>query len=295
MVQGHALSGLACGAVVAARLRGCATAIKICSVGPDGDIAKITREPFGRPVWRMVSRWAHFIVPTPSLVPEVVEAGVAPGRIAVIPNALPPDTAEPPGCAARLGVRARLGLPERPIVLFVGRLSPEKGLDLLVRAWSRVPRDCDAILVVIGEGALAEQVAEWIRRSGLADRVRLVGAQLDVDPFYRAADVLAVPSRSETFGNALAEAMVHGLPVVTTPVGLANHWIRHGDNGLIVRGEGEMAAALEQLICDAPLRHRLGSAARRQALACFSPDAVVEHYLDLYARLTTGAGRPPRG
>jgi glycosyltransferase involved in cell wall biosynthesis len=176
-------------------------------------------------------------------------------------------------------------------VLLVGRLSPEKGLDLLVRAWSQVPRDCDATLVVIGGGVLAERVAEWIRRSGLADRVRLVGAQLDVDPFYRAADVLVVPSRSETFGNALAEAMSHGLAVVTTPVGLASHWISHGDNGLVVRGEDgrEMAAALEQLIRDAPMRHRLGAAARRQALASFAPDAVVGRYRDLYARLSNAS------
>jgi glycogen synthase len=98
---------------------------------------------------------------------------------------------------------------------------------------------------------------------------------------YRAADVLVVASRSETFSNVLAEAMSHGLAVVTTPVGLAQHWIRHGENGIIVRGEDgrEMARALHQLLSDEGLRDRLGTAARRDALPTFSADSVVERYL----------------
>jgi len=92
----------------------------------------------------------------------------------------------------------------------------------------------------------------------------------------------------------MAEGMAAGLAVVTTPVGLANHWIRHGENGLIVRGEdgGEMADALATLLGDAALRERLGVAARAVALGAFSADAIVDRYLDLYERLTAAVVRP---
>jgi glycosyltransferase involved in cell wall biosynthesis len=106
--------------------------------------------------------------------------------------------------------------------------------------------------------------------------------------------VLAVPSRTESFSNVMAEAMARGLAVVTTPVGLATHWIRHGEHGLIVRGEdgSEMAAALALLLRDAALRQRLGVAARAKALAAFSADSIVDRYLDLYERLTATVVRP---
>lgn len=291
VVHGHALSALACGAIVGARLRGCATVVKLCSVGPEGDIAKLTRHPLGRWLWPMIRRLAVFVVPAPPLASELLAAGIPADRIAVIPNALPSGVSKPPG-VSKTAARAELELPDRPIVLFVGRLSREKGPDVLMRAWDQVAAECDATLVVVGVGAEAERVAQWVRQSGHVDRVRLAGARLDVDRFYRAADVLAVPSRSETFCNALAEGMAHELAVVATPVGLAKHWIWHGQNGMIVGGEdgSEMARALRQLLEDPPLRQRLGAAARRDALANFSADTVAEQYLDLYGRLMAKAG-----
>lgn len=291
VVHGHALSALACGAIVGARLRGCATVVKLCSVGPEGDIAKLTRHPLGRWLWPMIRRLTVFVVPAPPLASELRAAGIPADRIAVIPNALSSGVSKPPG-VSKTAARVELELPDRPIVLFVGRLSREKGPDVLMRAWDQVAAECDATLVIVGVGAEAERVAQWARQSGHVDRVRLAGARLDVDRFYRAADVLAVPSRSETFCNALAEGMAHGLAVVATRVGLAKHWIWHGQNGMIVAGEdgSEMARALRQLLQDPPLSQRLGAAARRDALANFSADTVAEQYLDLYGRLMAKAG-----
>lgn len=292
VVHGHALSGLTCGAIVAARLRGCATLVKLCSVGPEGDIAKLRRHRLGRWLWPMIRRLGVFVVPVPSLVSELLAAGIPTDRIAVIPNALLPGVPEPSAIVSRTALRAELGLPDRPTVLFVGRLSREKGPDVLMRAWDQVVAECDAALAIVGVGAETERVADWARRSRQPDRVRLVGARLDVDRFYRAADVLAVPSRSETFCNVLAEGMAYGLAVVSTPVGLARHWIRHGHNGIIVRGEDgrEMAGAFRQLLGDAPLRERLGAAARQDALANFPTDSVAEQYAELYGRLMARAG-----
>jgi glycosyltransferase involved in cell wall biosynthesis len=81
--------------------------------------------------------------------------------------------------------------------------------------------------------------------------------------------------------------MAHGLAVVTTPVGLASHWIRDGENGIIIREDtpGKMAVALRRLLADASLRERLGRQARTDALTFFSRDSVVGAYLDLYRKL----------
>jgi glycosyltransferase involved in cell wall biosynthesis len=291
VVHGHALSGLVCGGIVGGKLRGCATVIKICSVGSEGDIAKLRRQPLGRVLWPTIRRFATFMVPTPTLVPELLAAGVPPPRIVSIPNSIGPVIPGPPHLRSKIAARAELDLPERPTALFVGRLSPEKGPDVLMRAWDQIPPECDATLVVVGGGTEAARVADWARRPARADRVRPMGIRLDIERLYRAADVLVVPSRSETFSNVLAEGMAHGLAVVTTPVGLAQHWIRHGENGIIVRGEDgrELAHALHQLLGDERLRDRLGGAARLEALSSFSPEPVVEQYLDLYQRLAPPA------
>ncbi len=291
IVHGHALSGLACGAILGAKLCGCATLIKVCSVGPDGDIAKIRRHPLGRWLWPTMRRHCAFVVPSPAVVGELAGHGVPPHAITVIPNALSPSVPAPRTLASKLSVRIELGLPDRATVLFVGRLSPEKGPDLLMRAWERIALECDATLVIVGTGSEARSLADWARRSAHSGRVHLVGARLDVDRFYRAADVLVVPSRTETFSNVMAEAMVHGLAVVTTPVGLASYWIRHGENGLVVRGDDErdMASAVVWLIHHPDVREGLGRAAREEAVEDFSADSVVQRYVDLYTRLIATA------
>jgi len=293
IVHGYALSGLSCGAILGARLRGRATLVKVCSMGPDGDIAKLTRHPLGRWVWPTIRR-CPFVVPSPAIVGELTAHGVPRDAITVIPNAIPPGVPGPPTLASKIGARDELGLPDRATVLFVGRLSPEKGPDLLMRVWDRVTLQCDAMLVIVGSGSESGRLADWARRSAPADRVRLVGARPDVDRFYRAADVVVVPSRTETFSNVMAEAMVHGLAVVTTPVGLAGYWIRHGQNGLVVRGDDErdMASAVVWLLRHPAARERLGRAAREDAVAGFSADSIVQRYVDLYTQLIAPAALP---
>lgn len=293
IVHGYALSGLACGAILGAKLRGRATLVKVCSVGPNGDIAKITRHPFGRWLWPTIRR-CPFVVPSPAVVGELVAHGVPPHAITVIPNALPSSVPGPPTLAAKISARDELGLPDRATVLFVGRLSPQKGPDLLMRAWERIALECDATLVIVGTGSESRRLADWAQRSAHADRVHLVGARLDVDRFYRAADVLVVSSRTETFSNVMAEGMAHGLAVVTTLVGLAGYWIRHGQNGLVVRGDDErdMASAVVWLIRHRAVREGLGRVARQDALAAFSADSIVQRYVDLYTRLIATAALP---
>ena len=287
-VHAHCFSSFALGSIIGARLRGCRTLLKMCSVGAESDVAKVKRGLFGKILWRWFLLSDVFIAPTPAVAQELLQHGIPADRIAMVPNAVVTDLAEMPNQATRAAARAALGLPDLPTVLFVGRLVHQKGVDVLMDAWTDTVRDHRAMLVLVGDGPEAECITRWKRASGCAETVRMFGWQPDPETFYRAADIFAFPSRSESFGNVLAEAMAHGLAVVTTPVGLAQHWIRDGENGMLIPQDAahELARALTCLIEDAPLRERLSQQARKDALTAFSPEAVVEAYLDLYQRLT---------
>jgi glycosyltransferase involved in cell wall biosynthesis len=287
IIHAHSLSPFSLGSIVGGKLWGCRTLVKVTSVGDEGNVAKVKGHLFGKVLWRLFLQADVWVAMTPGSARELLADGVPGHKIVMMPNAVVADLDQMPTSSTRAAARASLGLPDRPVVLFVGRLVSQKGLDLLMRAWTDAVQDGQATLVLVGDGPEAERIASWNRASGCDDAVRLFGWRSDPETFYRASDIFAFPSRSEAFGNALAEAMAHGLAVVTTPVGLASHWIRDGENGIIIREDtpGKMAVALRRLLADASLRERLGRQARTDALTFFSRDSVVGAYLDLYRKL----------
>ena len=164
-----------------------------------------------------------------------------------------------------------------PIVLFVGRLAPEKGCDHLIDVMRRVEQECpDAELVVIGDGPLRGALE---RQARVVPRCRFIGsvAQRDVVEWMARAQVLCVPSvtlpsgEAEGFGLVFAEAQAMALPVVSYAVGGIPEAVVHGETGLLAP-EGNRAllfAHLVRLLRDAALRGRLGAAGRRRAERLF--------------------------
>lgn len=167
----------------------------------------------------------------------------------------------------RGGARAALGLADdHPVLLFVGRIQPLKGLDVSVRALARMERD-DAVLLAVGgtsgpagEAHLADVIDE-ARTLGVLDRVRFVEAQPHhlLSTFYRAADLVHVPSRSESFGLVALEAAACGTPVVATAVGGLQTLVQHGRSGFLVDGRepGEWAVVTDRVLGDPVLAERL--------------------------------------
>jgi glycosyltransferase involved in cell wall biosynthesis len=168
--------------------------------------------------------------------------------------------------AARAAARAWLGAPgDAPVVLFVGRLEREKGVDVLVEAWRRASLAPGAVLALAGEGPLSGRLdAPGVRGLGYVPRVHL-------PVLYAAADMLVLPSvRTATFvepwGLVVNEAMHQGTPVITSDAvgAAAGGLVRDGRNGLVVPAgdAGALATSIEALAANPELRRRLGEAAR---------------------------------
>ncbi|NAZ85189.1 glycosyltransferase family 4 protein [Kineococcus indalonis] len=194
----------------------------------------------------------------------------------------------------------RAARPPGPLrVLFVGRLVPEKGPELLLRA-ARSLRDAGRALevVLVGAGPLRAALEQEVRERGLQDVVRLQGpvGQDDLPGWYEWADVFCLPSYAEGVPVVLMEAMATELPVVTTPVAGVPELVADGATGLLV-DPGDVpgvAAAIERLAQDAPLRHELGRSARERVLEEFQPGPNARRMLEVLGAVAAGA-RAERG
>jgi len=175
---------------------------------------------------------------------------------------------------APVGVRSQLTADvDAPLVGIVGRIDPEKGVDVLVRAMGSLTGGAArAHLVVVGSGGLApDGFPERVRAEAqevLGERVRFVGRSADVPGTMRALDVLVNASVAEPFGLSVLEAQATGVAVVGTAAGGIPDFVFDGDNGLLVppRDVDALAKALERLVTDDELRARLAARGRATAL-----------------------------
>jgi glycosyltransferase involved in cell wall biosynthesis len=221
----------------------------------------------------------------------VDEVGVSPERTRVVPNGVTvPDGRQI--LAARRHRRALLGIAESELwLLFVGRLTPEKGLDVLLQAL-REHVGADGLLVV-GDGAERARLQADATRAAIP--VRFCGYQEDVSPFFAAADVFVQPSRSEGLPFALLEAMAHGVPVVSSVVGGIPEAL--GQCGVLVPPERpeELTRRLRALIADASERAALAREARARVVRTFGIPAMLAGLHTAYAELADrrfGGQRP---
>ena len=193
----------------------------------------------------------------------------------------------------RRGARHALGLGNGPILLFVGRIQPLKGLDVAVRTLAQLGRS-DAQLVVVGGASGADGAAELnrvqriIADNKLEGRVHFFAPQPHhlLSTFYRAADVVLVPSRSESFGLVALEAGACGIPVVATGVGGLLSLIDHGRTGFLVPGRDvdDFAKFTAQLLNDSLLAIAMGTAAAERAKA-YSWKSAASTVSNVYAQL----------
>jgi glycosyltransferase involved in cell wall biosynthesis len=225
-----------------------------------------------RRLQRLYARRADaVIVPSEFLKSIVVGWGVPPRRVRVIYNAVDLSGGSPN--ADRLDLP-----PDRPIILTVARLVPWKGVDVLLRSFSKLrAAGSQALLVIVGDGEERPSLERLAADFGLAGDVRFVGevAHDQVMAFLHRATVFALASSYEGFSHVLLEALSANLPVVATDVGGNPEAIESGVNGLLVPSgdAGALAEAIGRILDDDVLRERLKVGAR-DSVARFSWDRL---------------------
>lgn len=227
--------------------------------------------------------------------------GINAAQLSCILSGVDTERFSPPAVRAGGPLRAALGLAASvPLVGFVGRLSPEKGPEVFVRAALLLAHTAPhARCVIVGDGPMRPRIADMIERLGLSAHVHMIGTCDDMPSIYAQLDVLVSSSHSEAMPLALMEGMACGLPVVATRVGGVPELVVQGETGWLVEaGDFEGIAAHVVTVLQPDRQARMGAAARRRAVERFSLPVWLGHMGDLLTQLasprrtTTLAGPP---
>ncbi|HLG19355.1 MAG TPA: glycosyltransferase family 4 protein [Bdellovibrionota bacterium] len=163
--------------------------------------------------------------------------------------------------------RKTLRLSQGPITLFVGALNYRKGVDLLIAAFREVAsRISNSSLVLVGNGSWESALRTQVEQSGLSKQVTFLGfvQPSDLPKIYACSDLMVLPSREETFGAVICEALAARLPVITTDaVGAARDFVISEKTGLVVPSDDapSLATAMLRLLSDKNLRSNMSAAA----------------------------------
>ncbi|HLC19856.1 MAG TPA: glycosyltransferase family 4 protein [Candidatus Nanoarchaeia archaeon] len=229
--------------------------------------------------WLTISHWYNLcdqlVVPYKGLIPELETLGVTPPK-AVVRLGVDATQFAP---TDKVVAKQRLGIDAHTLVVgYVGRISYEKNVAVLLEAFQRIKQEFNVLLLIVGSGV---HMTMFENVSG----VKLAGFQHDVVPYLQAMDVFVMPSLTETTSLATLEAMSCGVPVVTTRVGFLKDYVRKGYNGLTFpRGNTyTLVSHLRKLLSDAPMRAELGEHARQTAHS-FSWDNTARKLTDILSK-----------
>jgi glycosyltransferase involved in cell wall biosynthesis len=230
------------------------------------------RQFFGR-VWtllrRLTYRWADVVTANSRGALDSLSAFMPSNKLVYVSNPVP---SAPRGDAVSI---------DHPMVLSIGRLHPQKGHDVLLKAFSIfLARHANWRLAIMGEGPAEAGLRALAIELGIANQVDWLGSRPDPYPWLRAARIFALPSRHEGTPNALLEAMSCGLPCIVSDASPGPlELLEDNISGLVVPVEDHaaLATAMERLADDARLSWKLGEAARVR-VGAHAPDLALQSW-----------------
>ncbi len=239
--------------------------------------------------WLYTRATRHIVTTGEKLRGQLIADNGYPGeRITSIPTGIDTDRFQP---GDRVSARSKLGLDENGRYLgIVATLRSWKGHEHLLQAFAALDAPGWRLLIV-GDGPRRAILEAEATRLALGDRVRFVGQQQDAECWLQALDIFCLPSyANEGVPQALLQAMLVGLPVVTTPVGSITEVVTDGVTGLIVppRQPSALAAALGALMADPALAARLGGTARAKAVDRFGLAPMLDGMERVFADAVAG-------
>jgi glycosyltransferase involved in cell wall biosynthesis len=259
--------------------------VKILRGGARGDVYKLKRRPFWESyLSRLIRNVDAFLVISQEIDEELALLNIPSQKRVFLPNGVDAVRCCPVSEERKQKLRSLLSLPQQSIlVVYAGRLVPEKRVDHLLKIWKDIrARFPAAHLLIVGEGEEQARLKE-MRVEG----VQFTGQVQDAVLYLQAADLFVLPSSTEGLSNSMLEAMSCGLPVLATAVGGAPDVIEHQVSGWLVppKDVGALQQGLETLLGDRALRFSLGTNARQRILSSFSLDSVARRLAGLYQQL----------
>ena len=218
-----------------------------------------------------------------------IELGIADLRkLVAIPNSISSDRVKPD--RDRESVRRELGIGANlRMLLTIGRLAEEKGLDDLLHAARLIARDSEAQFKIVfaGSGPLALSLPKTATELGIQDRVLFLGFRRNIGDLLAASDIVVLPSLREGLSISLLEAMAAAKPIVTTTIGSNLEATRNGTAALLVppRNADALANAILKLFLDGSLRQSVAQSAKEISDKCYTEERMLEGYRAQYLQL----------
>ena len=210
-------------------------------------------------------------------------------KIRIAPNGVDLQRFKP--SEDRVVLKQRIGVGKRPVILFVGRLIPRKGLRYLVEAAKVVVRERKAVVfLIVGDGPLRSQLVNCINESDLSNNFILLGDANEtlLPRIYNCADIFVLPSIQEGQGIALLEAQASGKPVVAFDTGGIREALQNERTGLLTKPNSmDLAEALLKLLVDKSLREKMGFKGRDFVSRNLSWDACTHKMIEVYRESQT--------
>ncbi len=239
--------------------------------------------------WWTTYESKRVIVASNSMKYELEDHFHLPGeKIDVIPNAI--DTTRYDRNVDREAVKRRYGIsPYERIVLFIGRLSPQKGVEYLIKA---VPfilnRHPEAVFIIIGEGLSKEYLMDLAHKSGYSHKIRFFGFLPDQDliELTMSADVLVLPSIYEPFGIVALEGMAAGVPIVASNVGGLTEIVEHDKTGVLVypRDPASIAWGVNRVLSDPGYSSWIVQNAKKKVKEVYNWESVAARTIEVYEK-----------
>ncbi len=270
-------------ASLAGKLMNKPVVVKIACGGYCGDIAMFSKLPL---VWiaKIFAKWADVYVSLSKQIEgELKDAGFDKGEIINIPNGVDTSVFHPAeSIEEKKRLRTKLMLPDKKIVVFVGRLDPQKRVDLLIGIFNEVHKIYDnSCLIIIGDGPEKDKI-----KSMLNEDIAFIGTVNNVEEYLRVSDLLVLPTLAEGMSNIILEAMATGLPVITTDVSSNPEVIDNGINGILLDAKDKegFQRNIIRILDDESFANKVGQEARKKMLERFSIEFVSGKHLELFER-----------
>jgi len=261
--------------------------LKVVTTLHGTDITLVGRDPTFYPITRWAIQESDAVTAVSHWLREEAIRTFAMNRpIDVVYNFVDPERhARPcPGCIPPLDCAGQVTL------MHISNFRPVKRVEDVIRVFARVHDRMEARLLLVGDGPTAPAAMRLAAELGVADRVTMLGVVEQIEPVLQQANLLLLPSETESFGLVALEAMASGVPVVATQVGGLPEVVSHGETGYLAPvGDVDAMAAYALEILQDPLVYRqFSEAAQQRAARIFDYHLHVERYESIYERVLAG-------